>query len=250
MTRTFVIHPNYQKLEHFISFLPENFLNQGEYIHDGRNKIKMFDVDGLKINVKRYRIPLIFNRLIYVYLRQPKAVRAYDYALKLLEAGVNTPAPIAYILERKNGLLGFSYFLSVQVPYSRRFYEFGNSPMDEEHRMILEAFGHYTATLHNKEIYHQDYSPGNILFDVIDGKPEFCLVDINRMEFGPVSMKKGCLNFARLWGPLQMFRIIAKAYAQTRGFNEEETCREILQAREQYWRKISRKRKPEFPLEF
>lgn len=250
MSKITVINPSYSNLTNFISRLPEIFLSEGEYLHDGRNKIKIFDVDGLKINVKRYRIPLIFNRFIYIHLRPTKAQRAYEYALKLQEKGINTPAPIAYIIEKSYGLLSFSFFISVQVPYSRRFYEFGNATLTPENRTILKEFGQYTAKLHEHEIYHQDYSPGNILFDLVDGKPEFCLVDINRMIFGPVSLKKGCTNFARLWGNPEMFLILGSAYAQSRRFDENLTCKEILKARRKYWQKAIRKRPAEFPLEF
>ena len=113
MNRKIVIHPKYQSLTHFIEQLPDIFLSEGEYIHDGRNKIKLFEVDGLRINVKRYRIPLFINRFIYLYCRKTKAERAYEYAIKLQEKGINTPSPIAYILEKKSGLLGFSYFISL-----------------------------------------------------------------------------------------------------------------------------------------
>lgn len=250
MATNTIINPEYQYLKDFIARLPETFLTEGEYLHDGRNKIKIFDVNGLRINVKRYRIPLFFNRFVYIHFRQPKAVRAYDYALKLQALNINTPSPIAYILDKRSGLLGYSYFISVQVPYTRRFYEFGNAELNDEQQMILQEFGRYTAVLHEHQVYHQDYSPGNILFDLQDNKPEFCLVDINRMEFGPVSQSKGCVNFARLWGSPAMFKIIAKEYARTRKFNEETVCKEVLEARRKYWQKVIRKRPAEFPLEF
>lgn len=250
MNRQIVIHPQYQHLQNFISRLPDIFLSEGKYLHDGRNKIKIFETDGLKINVKRYRIPLIFNRFIYLYLRPTKARRAYEYALRLQEKGINTPSPIAYIIEKSEFLLGYSYFISIQVNYSRRFYEFGKAALTDENTMILREFGRYTAQLHQQGIYHQDYSPGNILFDVKDGKPEFCLVDINRMFFGSVSLQKGCANFARLWGSPAMFRTIAAAYAETRGWDVATTCAEVLKARRLYWQKAIRKRPAEFPLEF
>jgi len=250
MNKQMIINPRYQHLQPFLSQLPEIFLSEGEYIHDGRNKIKVFDMAGLKVNVKQYRIPLLFNRFTYLYLRQPKAERAYRYALRLQEKGIHTPTPIAYIIERNKALLGYSYFISLQVNYPRRFYEFGNAPMDEPNRMIIEEFGRYTAFLHQQEIYHQDYSPGNILFDLQKGKPEFCLVDINRMYFGPVSLKKGCANFARLWGSPEMFRILATAYAKARGWEVNTVCTEVLKARRRHWEKAIRKRPAEFPLKF
>lgn len=250
MNRKIVIHPKYQSLTHFIEQLPDIFLSEGEYIHDGRNKIKLFEVDGLRINVKRYRIPLFINRFIYLYCRKTKAERAYEYAIKLQEKGINTPSPIAYILEKKSGLLGFSYFISLQVGYSRRLYEFGTNPLTLENQKILRELGIYTAKLHEQEVYHQDYSPGNILFDLKGDKPEFCIVDINRMEFGHVSLQKGCANFARLWGPPEMFRIMATEYAKTRGWDIETVCSEVLKCRRQYWQKAIRKRPAQFPLEF
>ncbi|WP_251620500.1 lipopolysaccharide kinase InaA family protein [Odoribacter lunatus] len=250
MSKKIVLHTQYSYLQTFISRLPEIFLFEGEYIHDGRNKIKVFEVEGLKINVKRYRIPLLINRFAYLYLRQTKAERAYEYALQLQVKGINTPTPIAYIIEKNKGLLAYSYFISLHVPYPRRFYEFGNSPLTEANKIIFQEFGKYTAQLHEKGIYHQDYSPGNILFDLKNDKPEFCIIDINRMHFGPVSLKKGCANFTRLWGPPEMFRIIAQAYAQTRGMDINTVCTEILTARQHYWKKAIRKRPAEFPLEF
>ena len=173
MNRQIVIHPDYSGLRDFITRLPDIFLHEGEYLHDGRNKIKIFDVCGLKVNVKRYRIPIFFNRFIYLYLRKTKAERAYEYALRLQKMGIHTPVPIAYIIEKKGMLLGYSYFISIQEDYSRRFYEFGNAELTEEHAMIWKEFGRYTARLHQQNVCHQDYSPGNILFDLKNGKPEF-----------------------------------------------------------------------------
>lgn len=250
MRRQIVLHPAYQHLQSFINRLPEIFLSEGEYLHDGRNKIKIFVDEGLKMNVKRYRIPLFFNRFVYLYLRKTKAERAYEYALRLRQMGINTPSPIAYILEKKGGLLGYSYFVSLQMDYPRRFYEFGKASLTEENINILKEFGRYTARLHEQGVFHQDYSPGNILFDIHAGKPEFCIVDINRMFFGPVSLKKGCGNFARLWGSPDMFRLMATAYAETRGMDTATVCNEVLKARRTYWQKAIRKRPAEFPLEF
>ena len=83
MSKQIIIHPKYSFLHSFIEHLPEVFLTEGEYIHDGRNKIKVFEINGLRINVKRYRIPLLINRFIYLYFRKTKAERAYEYALIL-----------------------------------------------------------------------------------------------------------------------------------------------------------------------
>lgn len=117
----------------------------------------------------------------------------------LLEKGFETPVPIAYVEERKFGLIAHSYFISKQSPYRRNFYEFGNADVNYCRDVII-SFARYTANLHQAGILHRDYSPGNILFDYIDGEYHFTLVDINRMTFGKISVEMGCANFARLWG--------------------------------------------------
>lgn len=249
MARTTVINPSFGNLRNFIEQLPDLFITQGEYIHDGRNKIKVFEYQGIKLNVKRYRIPFFINRLVYGALRQPKAVRAYEYAMRLRGKNINTPEPVAYITEKKYGLFGFSYFISIQVAYPRRFYEFGDASMTGENEKIIRDFAHFTARLHESGVYHRDYSPGNILFEHLNGQTEFCIVDINRMKFGTVSREEGCANFARLWGQKSMFRLIAREYARARGFNEEECEQLVLKSRYNVWEKVSRKKEIEFKLE-
>ena len=100
----------------FIAQVPALFDNGGTLIHNARNQIRVFDVNGLPVNIKKYCIPPIVNRLLYsVGWRTPKAVSTYRNALKILENGFLTPRPYGYILERKRGVLGFSYFISEHV---------------------------------------------------------------------------------------------------------------------------------------
>ena len=70
----------------------EKMKEEGKTIYKARNEIKVFEVDGVELNVKRYRVPLLINRVIYRFFRQPKAVRAYEYALRLVAKGFETPA--------------------------------------------------------------------------------------------------------------------------------------------------------------
>ncbi len=220
----------------FVASIPKEFDLGGATIYNARNKIKVFTLpSGQKVNVKRYCQPLFFNRLVYTFIRTPKAVRAYEYALKLITLGVPTPSPIAYILESGCGLLTQSYLITEQSSLSRMFYEFGKGGIAGR-EFILDAFAQFTAQLHDKGVYHKDYSPGNILFDVINGIPQFTLVDINRMEFGPVDMDNGCRNFARLWGNTEMFELLAVSYAKARGF-DENICRHLLLGyRYKFWK--------------
>ena len=248
MSTKTVLNPAYQELASFVRQLPETFARQGEVIYDGRNEIRVIQHAGLSINVKEFGIPFFLNRIVYSWFRKPKAERAYLHAGKLLDKQINTPAPIAYLLTKKRGLLGKCYFVSIQVPHSRRFYEFGTPPITGREEIIRD-FAHFSAHIHNAGVYHKDYSPGNILFDVSNGKTEFCLVDINRMQFGEVSIKKGCANFARLWGQQPFFELLASEYAASRNADVRQCTAWVLKYRRRFWKKFTRKHRPKFELD-
>lgn len=244
---TIQINPKYSKFTRFISEMPLTFSQSGKVIYDGRNEIRVIVHDGLAINVKRYKVPNIINRMAYSSIRKPKCVRAYEYAFNLREKGFETPEPIAYIVERKGGLITTSYFISIQSDYDRMFYEFGKGGV-EGREDIIRAFARYTAHLHEAGVFHKDYSPGNILFKKTDDEVRFSLVDINRMSFAPVSLEKGCSNFARLWGQEDFFRIIAEEYAAERNFNSRNCLKLILRYRRDFWKRFARKRPIPFEL--
>lgn len=248
MKTEIVIHPDYEFLRSFITALPSDFSRLGEIIYQGRNEIRVIETGGMTVNVKQFGIPNVVNRFVYMGLRKPKAQRAYEHAILLQERNIPTPTPIAYIIIKNGGTLKNTYFISEQVAYSRRMYEFGSLPV-EGNEGIVRAFSRFTADLHFKEVYHKDYSAGNILFDIIDGKPEFCIVDINRMKFGPVSLKKGCANFARLWGQQPFFRLLAEEYALCRKADVASCIKWVLIYRRKFWKQFIRKHTPSFKLD-
>lgn len=247
MKKTIIIHPEYTFLKPYIDSIHEEFERGGETIYKDRNEIKIFHWEGIPINVKRFKVPIIINRFAYTYIRPSKAKRSYEYAGILVKKGISTPQPVATIHTYRNGLLHYSYFISLQVDYDQTMYQFGHIPVaGKEH--ILKAFARFTAALHEKEIYHQDYSPGNILFHETPEGADFCLVDINRIQFGAVSLKKGCANFARLWGKEDFFRLIGIEYARQRKAEEELCIKLILLYRKRFWKKFAMKREIPFKL--
>ena len=239
MNRYILTSEAYRDRKEDTRYIIDHFEKDGEMIHEGRNCIKSFQTKTGTWNVKRYHKPSFFNRIVYSFLRKPKGKRAFEYPARVLSAGFETPYPIAYAEERCMGIIGYSFFISEQCPYRRRFYEFGDACV-ENIREILIAFVHFTAGLHEAGIYHRDYSPGNILFDNVDGTWHFSIVDINRMEFGPVSIKKGCKNFARLWGQPEFFRFIAQEYAHARHADEQQCMAFVMQARNKFWKPRAR----------
>ncbi|WP_165155686.1 lipopolysaccharide kinase InaA family protein [Parabacteroides sp. ZJ-118] len=243
-----VIHPKYAYLSDFIHRIPSLFEQEGTIIYVGRNLIKTFDVEGQVLNVKRFKRPHPLNRLVYTLFRPSKARRAYTYALRLLEKGIETPEPVAYILCKEGGVLGWSYFISIQVPASyHTLYEISQGPL-VENEDVFQALGGYTAHLHQKGVYHKDYSPGNILYRRDCKGVRFVLIDINRMSFGAVSLRRGCANFARIWGREAAFRILAESYADTLRVDRERCVRLVLRYRKTFWHRYARKHPVKFEM--
>lgn len=236
MTRKILLAPEYKKEREKVEQIVNTFEFDGKIVHEGRNSIKTFHTELGDWNVKRYHKPSWLNRFIYSFVRKPKGMRAFTYPKFVLAASCETPRPVAYVEDRNSfGLIGFSYFISEHCPYRRRFYEFGDAHVTNC-ADILTAFALFTARMHEKGIYHRDYSPGNILFDFINGQWHFSIVDINRMQFGSVSIKKGCQNFARLWGQPEFFHFLGQTYAQARQADETQCIKWVMQARNDFWK--------------
>jgi len=224
-----VINPDFKQLEGFLKRLPDCFEREGQTIYKARNEIRIFEVEGLVLNVKSYRKPILLNRFIYSFIRKSKARRAYENALEVASRGFDTPKPIAFIEQKKAALLTKSYFISVQCPYSRMFREFADNSDIAGREDIPQALGVYVAALHEAGILHLDLSVGNILFEKEEAGIHFSLIDINRMKFCPIDQKMGCKNFDRLRGNTDFFRVLAYSYAKARGFDAEECLKMILQ---------------------
>lgn len=248
------LNPAYESLRSYVSRVPQFFAtDEGTVVQDGRNLIKNFTApDGTELNIKRYHRPRHINLLIYsLGLRRPKGKRAFLYPRRLLAAGIDTPAPVAYIEERRHGLLGYTYFVSIRCPYRHKCYEWGDAPAGT-YEPFARALGAFTAKMHAAGILHLDYSPGNVLWDEDAEGYHFSLVDINQMRFGAVGRHRAAASFSRFWGPKRMIAVMAREYARLRGFDETAFVADAMACRARFWRRYQR-RKPQkikFHLEF
>ncbi|HET9570438.1 MAG TPA: lipopolysaccharide kinase InaA family protein [Bacteroidales bacterium] len=223
-----VINPNFKELEAALLKLPILFEHEGHVLYKSRNELRTIDLPGLTINVKRYQKPILMNRIAYSFFRKSKARRAYEYALILREKGFDTPEPIAYLEFKSLGLLHYSYFVATHLHDFRMIREFADGSEIEGREDIIESLGVFIAKLHQAGILHLDLSVGNILFQKVDQKIHFWLVDLNRMRFCEIDQKKGCKNFERLRGSKAFFEVLSRAYANERGFDPAECLDSIL----------------------
>ncbi|MBQ9077186.1 MAG: hypothetical protein IJY31_05020 [Muribaculaceae bacterium] len=228
--RTLVLSPEFSHLEEFMLTIPERFRNnEGTVIHKGRNELREFKINGIPIVVKSFRIPNIINRIAYGFLRQSKAQRSYIYAKMLLKNGIGTPAPIGYYTERKGFFFSLSYYACLKSECTHTYIDLIKSDYPNQEK-ILRAIARVTARIHELKWIHKDYSRGNILFkETSEGNIKLEIIDLNRIRFQKVNMKKGCKNFERLPGSPKTLRILANEYAKARGFNPDK-CYEIILA--------------------
>jgi hypothetical protein len=194
-----------------------NFNSSGDLFGDGqRNKIKLFELEGKKVNIKSFKIPNLINKIAYKYFRKSKARRSYEYANKLLENGIGTPQPIAYF-ENYNWLgLTESYYASEHLQAELTFRELVEIPDYPDHDNILRQFTRFSFDLHEKGIEFLDHSPGNTLIKKVSEKQyEFFLVDLNRMNFhAEMDINMRMKNLSRLTPKKEMIEVMSNEYAK------------------------------------
>ena len=122
-----IFNTNYIKDKSDILDLVNDFDRSGiELGNQKRNTIKLFNIGKRKINIKSFKSPNFINSLIYDTFRKSKAQRSFEYANKLINLGVLTPLPIAYIQNSSFIRLKQSYYISEHLDYDftfRRFLE-------------------------------------------------------------------------------------------------------------------------------
>lgn len=218
MKKIIKIDPDYDFLRHYIEQIHLKFDSLGKVVQSNRNIIREDETMGVRLVIKSYRRIYLTNRIRYTYLYPSKAQRAFDYANKLIQSGFHSPRPIAYVEIITNGLISESYFISEYTDFVA--FKHITRLTIEQRKQLLWDFTVFTHALHRSNIYHGDYSVGNILFKKVHDKNQFSLIDNNRMHFGTISLLKGIQCLVRLDLPLEDLAWIAKEYAKLR--NEEE----------------------------
>jgi hypothetical protein len=216
------------------------FNTNKETIHKARNELKIIQYNGMDTIVKSFKIPNIFRRVYYTYFRDTKSKKSYEYSLKIKDF---TPNAIGYIEFYENKLLSDSYFISEKFEYNFTIREPLLEENFENREEVFKAFARFTFELHENEILHKDYSPGNILIKKIYDKFLFKIVDINRMEFRPLSLDERLLNFSKLWAQDIYLEIIVKEYARLINADEKECVSKAIKYNQKHKNKMNMKKR-------
>jgi len=209
MKTNYKINTSHKNFKNFILNIKQNFSNNSDTIHKARNELKIIKYNDVETVVKAFKIPNIINQVAYSFFRDSKAKKSYDYSVMIKDF---TPTPIAYIEFYSFGLLKDSYFVSERFNYDFTIREpllDKSFPNKDE---VFKAFARFTLELHNNNIFHNDYSPGNILIKKIEGEYIFKIVDINRMKFFNLSQEDRAKNFSKLWASDEILTVMATEY--------------------------------------
>ncbi|WP_158729510.1 MULTISPECIES: Kdo domain containing protein [unclassified Flavobacterium] len=218
----------------------------GEVVDKGkRNEIKFFSGNGVNYNVKSFKKPFFFNKIIYAVFRKSKALRSFEFAEILLKKGLNTPNPIASVENYDLLGLSHSYYVSEHLYYDFLFRDLVETENYPDLTNILLQFTNFCYTLHEEGIEFLDHSPGNTLIKKSsEGKYEFFLVDLNRMNFHKkMSFDKRIKNLSKLVTRTDMVITISREYAKLYNKSFEETFEKLVFYMTSYNKKQVRKRK-------
>ncbi len=230
MSIKYKINEKYKNsFEDFTLNIKSYFKQNTQTIHKARNVLKVIEHKSIDTVVKAFRVPNIVNQFAYAYIRGSKAKKSYENAMKLITLNVNTPEPISYIEFYQNTLLQESFFITLHQPYDFLIREPLYDADFKDRENIIKQFARFTYELHQKDIFHKDYSAGNTLvMDKGDGIYEFSIVDINRMEFKKIDINIAMENFNKLWANEQTLTIIANEYANISNYDEKECLSLII----------------------
>jgi len=208
-----------------------HFNDQGTFLVKGsRNTIKIFPLNDQLLNVKAFKKPNLLNSFVYRFIRDSKAKRSYNYALRLLKRDIGTPQPIAFA-EYNDGIgLGKSFYVCEHIVTEYTYRDLVENPNLENHEAILRAFTVFCYKLHEAGVEFKDHSPGNTLIKInADNSYSFYLVDLNRMQFHTqMSFEQRMYNLRRLTPKKEMIAVMANQYSKLYTQKSEQEIFDLL----------------------
>lgn len=250
----FIANPQYTQYKDILSDFLLNFDTSGVIFCDGkRNKIKLFEFENTTVNVKSFKVPNLINRIVYKFVRKSKAERSFEYANRLIELGIGTPQPIAFAEKYTSLGLGRSFYVCEHLKVDLTFRELVEIDNYPDYNIILHQFMQFCFLLHEKGIEFLDHSPGNTLIKKVgEGKYDFFLVDLNRMNFhSEMDFESRMKNLSHLTPRKEMVAQMSAEYAKLYTVEKEDKIFEQMWCytddfQRKFHRKISLKKKLRF----
>lgn len=240
----FTFNPPYEKYRKTFEKLLDNFKNEGILIGtDKRNAIKYFKIEGDTINIKSFKKPNFFNKIIYRHFRKSKAKRSFEYAKMLIKHGFGTPEPMAFIENFDAIGLTSSYYIS---RHQENVFMFRVAIFDtnfEDRENITRAYTRFFFELHEKGIEFVDNTSGNTLIKKTEQGYTFFLVDLNRMNFHRnMSLEQRIQNFSKLTLDATILEIIASEYSNLMHISKDDFFNRLVNSSTLFQSRLQRRK--------
>jgi len=194
------------------------FKEDNKVLFEKRNIVKVVEFNNKKFVFKYFKIPHIINKIVYRFFRDSKAKRSYDNSIKLKELNINTHEAIAYIEYNSLFLFKESFYISNFFDYSYEIRAVLKDKNFKNRDTIFQKFIEFTYDLHNKGVYHIDYSPGNVLIKEYDGEYEFSIIDVNRMKFLDFDIDLRMKSMSKITKNMEDNKLFIKYYSYISGY--------------------------------
>ncbi len=216
-----------EKYKDFIKNIQEHFKISNEVLFHKRNTLKIVEFEGKKYAIKSFRVPNFINKIAYRYLRDSKAKRSYENTIKLESLGISTAKAIGYF-EVDGAIFTKSFYVSEFIDFDFEIRAVLSDEDFEDRENILKKFASYSFLLHEKGVYHVDYSPGNIIVKKIKDNYSFFIVDVNRMQFLSLDDDLRMKSLSRLTQNQNDTDIILKEYAKISNKNLDTLKQKLI----------------------
>lgn len=188
-----------------------------EILLDSRNRVGVVRLprrDGkyVEVVVKEFRSGVV-SMLKSAFL-PGKARKSWLGGMALLDKGVETPRPIAYLERRKGPFAARSFYLAERVSGVEEIRFLFRQLPEKELRGLLVSLSRQLAHCHREGVLHCDLSDGNVLVRrERSGEYVFYFLDTNRIR----AKRKLCLgarvkNLIRLGIPPDFQRFFLEQY--------------------------------------
>ena len=198
---------------------PAHFLQSGqaEVLFEGRNTLVVLKAAFSTGETKEIVVKMFSSRGVnrLKTLFQPsKAAKAWRGAMSLVERGIDTPPPIAYLEGKRRGFVDECYFLTERITGFDEIRGHFLRPQAGEMETLLTGLAGRLAAWHAAGILHRDLSDGNVLIRRdADSSFSFSLLDTNRIRvYKKLSLLRRVKNAIRLGIPRGYQRFFLEHY--------------------------------------
>jgi hypothetical protein len=206
------------ELRRFLESVEAALRGEGaEVLHSGRNTVTAVRISpaggrSLDLVVKEFGLRGFLR--LKTLLVPSKAAKAWRGAKALLAAGLQTPAPVAWLEARRGGTVRRALFITERAAGTEIRGILRDRP-EAELRPLLGELARVLRAGHDRGVLHRDLSDGNVLVERrADGGYDFRFLDTNRVRRrGRIGGRARAKNLIRLGIPPALRGFFLERYA-------------------------------------